>query len=101
MKKQKEKKAEVKEATETKETTETSAKHSAHSIESAMKAIKTKFGDEAIMKLGDKPKVDVDAIPTGSIGLDCGARHRRTSPRTHHRNIRPGIIWQDDARASM
>ncbi len=29
-----------------------------------------KFGDEAIMKLGDTPKVDVDAIPTGSIGVD-------------------------------
>ena len=40
-------------------------------IEDTIKAIKTKFGDEAIMKLGDKPKVDVDAIPTGSIGLDA------------------------------
>ena len=68
MKKQKEKKAEVK---ETAGTEETSAKHSAHSIESAMKAIKTKFGDESIMKLGDKAKVDVDAMPTGSIGLDA------------------------------
>lgn len=33
--------------------------------------IKTKFGDDAIMKLGEKPKVDVNAIPTGSIGLDA------------------------------
>lgn len=33
-------------------------------------AIKTKFGDEAIMTLGEKPKVNIDAIPTGSIGLD-------------------------------
>lgn len=39
-------------------------------IEDAIAAIKTKFGDESIMKLGDKPHVDVDAIPTGSIGLD-------------------------------
>ena len=30
-----------------------------------------KFGDEAIMKLGDKPRVDIRAIPTGSIGLDA------------------------------
>lgn len=43
---------------------------SARNIDSTLAAIKTKFGDEAIMKLGDKPRVNVDAIPTGSIGLD-------------------------------
>lgn len=40
-------------------------------IEETIRAIKTKFGDEAIMKLGDKPRVDIRAIPTGSIGLDA------------------------------
>ncbi len=40
-------------------------------IENAIKQIKTKFGEEAIMKLGEKPHVDVNAIPTGSIGLDA------------------------------
>jgi recombination protein RecA len=39
-------------------------------ISDAIDSIKTKFGEEAIMKLGDKPKVNVNAIPTGSIGLD-------------------------------
>lgn len=39
-------------------------------IEDTLRAIKTKFGDDAIMKLGDKPRVDVNAISTGSIGLD-------------------------------
>ena len=39
-------------------------------IEDTIKAIQTKFGEGAIMKLGDAPKVDVDVIPTGSIGLD-------------------------------
>jgi recombination protein RecA len=39
-------------------------------IDEAIRQIQTKFGEEAIMKLGDKPKVNVDAIPTGSIGLD-------------------------------
>jgi recombination protein RecA len=39
-------------------------------VEDAIKQIKIKFGEEAIMKLGDRPKVNVDAIPTGSIGLD-------------------------------
>jgi recombination protein RecA len=40
-------------------------------VEAALREIKTKFGDDAIMKLGDRPKVNVDAIPTGSIGLDA------------------------------
>jgi recombination protein RecA len=40
-------------------------------IDDAIAQIKTKFGDEAIMKLGEKPRVNVDAIPTGSIGLDA------------------------------
>ena len=39
-------------------------------IEDTIKAIQTKFGEGAIMKLGDAPKVDIDVIPTGSIGLD-------------------------------
>lgn len=39
-------------------------------IDRALAEIKTKFGDESIMKLGDRPKVNVDAIPTGSISVD-------------------------------
>ncbi len=39
-------------------------------IDDAIAQIKTKFGDESIMKLGDRPKVNIDAIPTGSLGLD-------------------------------
>ncbi len=40
-------------------------------IEETVQAIKTKFGDDAIMMLGEKARVDVNAIPTGSIGLDA------------------------------
>ncbi len=40
------------------------------SISATIDQIKTKFGDDAIMKLGEKPHVDVNAIPTGSLGLD-------------------------------
>jgi len=39
-------------------------------IEDTIAAIKSKFGDEAIMKLGEKPRVGVEAISTGSVGLD-------------------------------
>ncbi len=40
------------------------------SIDAVVGAIKEKFGDEMIMKLGDIRKVDVAAIPTGSVSLD-------------------------------
>jgi len=39
-------------------------------IDAAIRDIKTKFGDEAIMMLGAQPKVDVDVVPSGSVGLD-------------------------------
>lgn len=45
-------------------------KTSGANIEDTIKAIQAKFGEGSIMKLGDKPKVGIDAIPTGSIGLD-------------------------------
>lgn len=39
-------------------------------VDLAVKEIQDKYGDGAIMKLGDAKKVDVDVIPTGSISLD-------------------------------
>lgn len=48
----------------------TDKKEQGESIEDTIKSIQTKFGEGAIMKLGDAPKVDISTIPTGSIGLD-------------------------------
>lgn len=39
-------------------------------IEDTISQIQTKFGEGAIIKLGDAPRVDIRVIPTGSIGLD-------------------------------
>lgn len=39
-------------------------------ISETLRSLKTKFGEEAIMTLGESKKVDIDVIPTGSIGLD-------------------------------
>ena len=39
-------------------------------LEDTLKAIQTKFGEGSIMKFGDSPKVDINVVPTGSIGLD-------------------------------
>lgn len=40
-------------------------------MDAAIAAIKAKFGEDSIMKLGEAPKVNVDAIPSGSIGVDA------------------------------
>ncbi len=45
-------------------------KESGMDILDTIKSIQTKFGEGSIMKLGDAPKVDVDVIPSGSMGLD-------------------------------
>lgn len=43
---------------------------SSSNIESIIKEIQSKYGEGSIMKLGETKKVDVDVIPTGSLGLD-------------------------------
>ena len=42
----------------------------AGAIENAIDQIRDKFGDGSIMKISDSHKLDVEAIPTGSISLD-------------------------------
>lgn len=39
-------------------------------IAETLRALKTKFGDEAIMTLDETKHVDIDSVSTGSIGLD-------------------------------
>jgi len=39
-------------------------------LDEVMGTIREKFGDEMIMKLGEVRKVDIEAIPTGSVSLD-------------------------------
>ena len=39
-------------------------------LESALAQIERSFGKGSIMKLGSTPALDIEAIPTGSIGLD-------------------------------
>src|SRR4051812_31958990 len=62
--------AKNKEAAKAPETTGRKAK-TMEDVTAAINSIRTKFGEDAIMRLGDKPKVNVDAIPTGSLGLDA------------------------------
>ena len=39
-------------------------------LDDALKAIQKSYGKGAVMRLGERPRVDVDVIPTGSIQLD-------------------------------
>lgn len=41
-----------------------------NSIQDTIKDLNRKFGDNTLMMLGDKPQVGLEAIPTGSFGLD-------------------------------
>ncbi len=65
------KKGEEKEMKAVPEARDMSVRQSASSINETLKAIQTKFGDESIMKLGDRPKVNVAAVSTGSLSLDA------------------------------
>ena len=50
--------------------TEKVTKTTGASIDDTLRMIQTKFGEGSILMLGERPKVGVDAIPTGSLGLD-------------------------------
>lgn len=39
-------------------------------ISDTIASIKSRFGNESVMMLNEKPNVDIDAISTGSVGLD-------------------------------
>ena len=39
-------------------------------LAAALQSIERSFGKGAVMRMGDKPSVDIEAISTGSIGLD-------------------------------
>lgn len=45
-------------------------KESGQTVDQTIKDIRSRFGDESIMKMSDQPLVDIDKISTGSFGLD-------------------------------
>ena len=40
-------------------------------LETALRGIEKSFGKGSVMRLGDRPEMNVDAIPTGSLALDA------------------------------
>jgi recombination protein RecA len=39
-------------------------------LEATMSQLRKRFGDGSIMKMGEAPDLQIEAIPTGSIALD-------------------------------
>lgn len=60
----------MKKKKEKKEDKKMGDKNDATVLDTTLKAIQTKFGEGSIMKFGDSPKVSINAISTGSLGLD-------------------------------
>ena len=40
-------------------------------LQTALSQIEKNFGKGTVMRLGDRPDMNVDAIPTGSLALDA------------------------------
>lgn len=72
-------------------------------LETALDQIEKRFGKGAVMKLGQAAAMNVDAIPTGSIGLDLAlgsaacqrdellrflVRNPPVRPQSHSRSLR-------------
>ena len=49
----------------------TPAEDKQKALQAALHQIEKNFGKGAVMRLGDKPEMNVDAIPTGSLALDA------------------------------
>jgi len=61
----------TKKSSQSKEAKSSAAKEGgSKDLENLLASIKEKYGEGSIMKLGEKPKISVDVIPTGSFSLD-------------------------------
>ena len=70
-------------------------------LDAALSQIERAFGKGSIMRLGKNQKaVEIETIPTGSLGLDIALGRRRPAARPRRRDLRPGILGQDDADAA-
>ncbi len=69
-------------------------------VDAAILAIEKQFGRGSIMKLGSAERQQVDFIPTGSIALDLALGVGGIPRGRITRDLRPGVVGQDDASAS-
>ena len=67
-------------------------------LDAAMTQIERQFGKGSIMRMGDQPIADVQCDPHRLAGARHRPRGRRHPARAHRRDLRPGVLRQDDAR---
>ena len=67
-------------------------------LDVALGQIERQFGKGSVMKMSDRPQVSVGAVSTGSLDARPRARHRRAAARPRRRDLRAGVVRQDDAR---
>ena len=70
-------------------------------VDVAIAQIERQFGKGSIMKMSGRSRPDADrGDPHGEHRARSGARNRRRAPRPDHRDLRPGVVGQDDAGAA-
>ena len=75
-------------------------KERARALELTLGQIEKQFGKGSILRLGSKEAiVPVSVISTGSDCARCGVGYRRLTSRPRLRNLRPGVVGQNDHRA--
>jgi recombination protein RecA len=69
-------------------------------LETAMAQIERAHGKGSVMRLGDDTRAPVSVIPTGSIALDVALGIGGPAARPGRRDLRPGVLRQDDRRTA-
>ena len=67
-------------------------------LDVALGQIERKFGKGAVMKMSDQAHVSVGVDLDRLAVARPRPRHRRPAARPHRRDLRPGVVGQDDAR---
>ena len=77
---------------------EKAAKARESALNGALGQIERQFGKGSIMKMGDEAaQVQVGGDPDGRAVARPRARRGRDAARPHRRDLRPGVVGQDDA----
>ena len=69
-------------------------------LDMALRQIEKQFGKGSVMKLGESTHTRVETISSGSLALGYRTWNRRISAWKNHRNIRTGVIREDDCSAA-
>ena len=79
----------------------TNVRNALKALEVAVGQIEKQFGKGSIMRLGQRNAISpTEAISTGSISIDFALGIGGAPARPRHRDLRPGIVGQDHARAA-